>query len=110
MNRYIKNLSLLKRNYIYSDSMEHDACGVGLIASTDGKKSRQVVEYGIQALKICIICFLKVFVVLLRQFMICFLKNGKQELMIGLLEQKSIGLILKQILQDGCFIRLIGVN
>ena len=31
--------------------MEHDACGVGLVASTDGKKSRKVVEYGIQALK-----------------------------------------------------------
>ena len=31
--------------------MEHDACGVGLIASTNGKKSRNVVEYGIEALK-----------------------------------------------------------
>ena len=31
--------------------MEHDACGVGLIASTNGKKSRKVVEYGIEALK-----------------------------------------------------------
>jgi glutamate synthase (NADPH/NADH) large chain len=31
--------------------MEHDACGVGLIASTEGKKSRKVVEYGINALK-----------------------------------------------------------
>ena len=31
--------------------MEHDACGVGLIASTEGKKSRAVVEYGIEALK-----------------------------------------------------------
>ena len=51
MNRYIKNLNLLKKNYVYSESMEHDACGVGLIASTEGKKSRQVVEYGIQALK-----------------------------------------------------------
>ena len=51
MNRYIQNLDLLKKNHIYSESMEHDACGVGLIASTDGKKSRQVVEYGIQALK-----------------------------------------------------------
>ena len=26
--------------------MEHDACGVGLIA-TNGKKTRKVVEYGI---------------------------------------------------------------
>ena len=31
--------------------MEHDACGVGLIASTNGKKTRKVVEYGIEALK-----------------------------------------------------------
>ena len=31
--------------------MEHDACGVGLVASTEGKKTRKVVEYGIQALK-----------------------------------------------------------
>ena len=31
--------------------MEHDACGVGLVASTEGKKTRKVVEYGIEALK-----------------------------------------------------------
>ena len=31
--------------------MEHDACGAGLIASTNGKKSRKIVEYGIEALK-----------------------------------------------------------
>ena len=31
--------------------MEHDACGVGMIATTDGKKSRKIVDYGIQALK-----------------------------------------------------------
>ena len=31
--------------------MEHDACGVGIIASTEGKKSRRVVDYGINALK-----------------------------------------------------------
>ena len=51
MKRYNKNLNLLKKNHIYSESMEHDSCGVGLIASTEGKKTRQVVEYGIQALK-----------------------------------------------------------
>ena len=32
--------------------MEHDACGVGLIASTNGKKSRKIVEYGIAHLKL----------------------------------------------------------
>ncbi len=46
-----KNLKLLKKNHVYSDNMEHDACGVGLVASTEGKKTRKVVEYGIQALK-----------------------------------------------------------
>ena len=46
-----KNIKLLKKNYIYSENQEHDACGVGLIASTEGKKSRKVVEYGIEALK-----------------------------------------------------------
>ena len=39
MKNYKKNLEILKKNYIYSKSMEHDACGVGLVASTEGKKS-----------------------------------------------------------------------
>ena len=55
MNSFIqnwkKNKNFLKKNHIYNDNDEHSSCGVGLIASTDGKKSRQVVEYGIQALK-----------------------------------------------------------
>ena len=46
-----KNLELLKKNHVYNEQMEHDACGVGLVASTEGLKSRKVVEYGIQALK-----------------------------------------------------------
>ena len=46
-----KNLDLLKKSGVYHESMEHDACGVGLIASTNGKKSRKIVEYGIEALK-----------------------------------------------------------
>ena len=46
-----KNLELLKSNHVYGENMEHDACGVGLVSSTDGKKSRKVVEYGIEALK-----------------------------------------------------------
>ena len=46
-----KNLKILKENYIYNENMEHDACGVGLVASTEGKKSRKVVESGIEALK-----------------------------------------------------------
>ena len=46
-----KNLKILKSNHVYSEQMEHDACGVGLVASTEGLKSRKVVEYGIDALK-----------------------------------------------------------
>ena len=46
-----KNFKILKSNHIYSEEMEHDACGVGLVASTEGLKSRKVVEYGIDALK-----------------------------------------------------------
>ena len=45
MENYKKNLHLLKENNVYSEDMEHDACGVGIIASTEGKKSRKVVEY-----------------------------------------------------------------
>jgi len=51
MNLYKKNLKRLIKGKVYDQTFEHDACGVGFIASTEGKKSRQVVEYGIQALK-----------------------------------------------------------
>ena len=51
MSNYIKNKKLLEKNNLYDSSMEHDACGVGMIASTDGKKSRKIVECGIEALK-----------------------------------------------------------
>jgi len=51
MNNYKKNKKLLEDNNIYNNSMEHDACGVGMVASTDGKKYRKIVEYGIEALK-----------------------------------------------------------
>ena len=32
MSTYKKNLELLTKNNVYSKEMEHDACGVGLIA------------------------------------------------------------------------------
>ncbi|MDC0125037.1 glutamate synthase large subunit [Candidatus Pelagibacter sp.] len=51
MKNYKKNFEILQKNHVYSEEMEHDACGVGLIASTEGKKSRKIVEYGIEALK-----------------------------------------------------------
>ncbi|SVA09889.1 uncharacterized protein METZ01_LOCUS62743 [marine metagenome] len=42
----------MEKNHIYKDSDEHSACGVGLIASLNGKASRTVVEMGVQALKV----------------------------------------------------------
>ena len=51
MNNYKKNKKILEENGIYNENMEHDACGVGMIASTNGKKSRKIVDYGIEALK-----------------------------------------------------------
>ena len=32
MKNYKKNLELLENNHVYSTEMEHDACGVGVIA------------------------------------------------------------------------------
>ncbi len=51
MNLYKKNLKKLTEANAYYPSLEHDACGVGLVTSMKGEKSRKVVEYGIQALK-----------------------------------------------------------
>ena len=51
MKLYLKNKKILEKNNIYNKFMEHDACGVGLVTSLDGKKKREVVEYGIQSLK-----------------------------------------------------------
>ena len=41
----------MQENFSYYPELEHEACGVGLISSTNGMKSRKVVEYGIEALK-----------------------------------------------------------
>ncbi|KAE9630937.1 glutamate synthase large subunit [Parasedimentitalea maritima] len=41
----------MAENGLYSEAEEHSSCGVGLVVSIDGKKSRQVVEAGINALK-----------------------------------------------------------
>ena len=51
MKNYQNNKIILEKSFNYNSEMEHDACGVGLIASTNGKKSRKIVEYGIEALK-----------------------------------------------------------
>ena len=51
MNLYKRNIKQLIKSHAYYPSLEHDACGVGLVASTEGKKSRKIVEFGIEALK-----------------------------------------------------------
>ena len=53
---YVKNWESNKKKLIESNSYrqqdEHSSCGVGLIASISGKASREVVEMGVQALKV----------------------------------------------------------
>ena len=41
----------MAENSLYRDDDEKSSCGVGLVVSVDGKKSRKVVEAGIDALK-----------------------------------------------------------
>ncbi len=47
-----KNKQKLLKNYVYDELDEHSSCGVGLIASLKGNSTREVVEMGIQALKV----------------------------------------------------------
>ena len=51
LNRYRKNKQVLEEGHLYSPKQEHDACGVGFVASVDGEQRREVVEGGIDALK-----------------------------------------------------------
>ncbi|MEN8196291.1 MAG: glutamate synthase large subunit, partial [Pseudomonadota bacterium] len=55
MSDFIKswneNAAKLTAAHAYHPSQEHDACGVGLVASIDGKPRREVVLAGIEALK-----------------------------------------------------------
>jgi glutamate synthase (NADPH/NADH) large chain len=46
-----KNLAHLQAHGLYDPADEHDACGVGLIATLDGKPRREVVLKGVEALK-----------------------------------------------------------
>ncbi len=41
----------MAENSLYIEESEHSSCGVGLVVSIDGKKSRRVVQSGIEALK-----------------------------------------------------------
>ncbi|MGB8602465.1 MAG: hypothetical protein WCD42_09750, partial [Rhizomicrobium sp.] len=49
--RYLANAEKLETAGLYHPDMEHDACGVGLIAAIDGKPRREVVLRAIEALK-----------------------------------------------------------
>ena len=51
MENYKKNLKLLENNHIYSKDMEHDACGVGLVANIQGIKSHEIVKKSLTALR-----------------------------------------------------------
>ncbi len=51
IKRYQKNKMILEENHLYNVKDEHDACGVGFVASIDGSQRREVVEGGIDALK-----------------------------------------------------------
>jgi glutamate synthase (NADPH/NADH) large chain len=46
---WLKNEELLRDTY--DRAQEHDACGVGMVAALDGKKRRDIVQAGIDALK-----------------------------------------------------------
>jgi len=39
---YLQNLKLLNKNHVNTE--EHDACGVGFVASMNGKPRREVVR------------------------------------------------------------------
>ena len=49
LNKYLLNKKKLEEAKVKID--EHDACGVGFVASMTGKPKREVVENGIEALK-----------------------------------------------------------
>jgi glutamate synthase (NADPH/NADH) large chain len=46
---WLRNEEVLRETY--DRGQEHDACGVGMVAALDGKKRRDVVQAGIDALK-----------------------------------------------------------
>src|SRR6266404_2980265 len=48
---YLRNAKHLAEGGLYDPREEHDACGVGVIASLDGRPRRQVVEAAIAALR-----------------------------------------------------------
>ncbi|MCZ6885679.1 MAG: glutamate synthase large subunit [Alphaproteobacteria bacterium] len=51
VQRWRENAHRLEAAHAYNPAHEHDSCGVGLVAATDGKPRREVVVAGINALK-----------------------------------------------------------
>ena len=49
---WFKNKKILEDSHVYNELDEHSSCGVGLIASLDGVPKREIVEMGVQALKV----------------------------------------------------------
>ena len=49
---WFKNKKILEDSHVYNELDEHSSCGVGLIASLDGTPKREIVEMGVQALKV----------------------------------------------------------
>ena len=45
MSIYLKNKKILEKKHSYYPSLEHDACGVGLITSLDGKKIKIHIKF-----------------------------------------------------------------
>ena len=35
-------------NSLYNSKFEHDACGVGFVANTNGKKERRILDYALK--------------------------------------------------------------
>ncbi|MEO0466817.1 MAG: glutamate synthase large subunit [Pseudomonadota bacterium] len=51
IDRYLANRDRLIAGHAYDPAHEHSACGVGLVATLDGRPRRAIVEMGIKALK-----------------------------------------------------------
>ena len=51
IQKYLIERQKLIDAHAYDETFEKDACGVGLVASLDGKPKREIVEMGIKALK-----------------------------------------------------------
>ena len=49
---WFRNKKILEDNHVYNELDEHSSCGVGLIASLDGSPKREIVEMGVQALRV----------------------------------------------------------